>query len=162
MPRRIPPRRNDWDDDDDPDGEIAVQTAWTPTPKQAEYLAASEFEVLYGGAAGGGKTDALVIDAMGLWQNAILHSDYKAIIFRPMRGLACEEAALAAGHGERMRDAQIRWRMINDRRTYLVRFLLDSGRKFGNIISAHSRYAVLVEHFFDPAFQFVAASAFIK
>ena len=83
MPRRTPPRSDAWDDDDDPDGEIAVQTTWTPTPKQAEYLAASEFEVLYGGAAGGGKTDALVIDALGLWQQAILHSDYKGIIFRP-------------------------------------------------------------------------------
>jgi hypothetical protein len=82
--QRRPPRPNAWADDDDGDNGLAVDSpAWSPTPKQAEYLAASEFEVLYGGAAGGGKTDALVIDALGLWQDAVLHSDYKAIIFRP-------------------------------------------------------------------------------
>ena len=31
---------------------------WRPTPKQAEFLAASEDEVLYRGAAGSGKSDA--------------------------------------------------------------------------------------------------------
>lgn len=79
----MPPRQsllaNDWDDV----AQAENEAAWSPTPKQAEYLAASDFEVLYGGAAGGGKTDAMVIDALGLWQNAILHSDYKAVIFRP-------------------------------------------------------------------------------
>lgn len=35
-----------------------------PTPKQAEFLAASEKVVFYGGAAGGGKSYALIIDAI--------------------------------------------------------------------------------------------------
>jgi hypothetical protein len=83
MQRRTPHHSGGWDDDDGDNGLAVDSPIWTPTPKQAEYLAASEFEVLYGGAAGGGKTDALVIDALGLWQNAILYSDYKAIIFRP-------------------------------------------------------------------------------
>lgn len=34
---------------------------WRATPKQAEFLTAEEDEVLYGGAAGGGKSDALLI-----------------------------------------------------------------------------------------------------
>jgi hypothetical protein len=38
---------------------------WRPTDRQAEFLAASENEVLFGGAAGGGKSDALLIDALG-------------------------------------------------------------------------------------------------
>lgn len=38
--------------------------------------------MLYGGAAGGGKSDALVIDALGLQQNAILWPGYRAILFR--------------------------------------------------------------------------------
>lgn len=39
---------------------------WQPHPgPQSEFLAASEFEVLYGGAAGGGKTDGLIFDAVG-------------------------------------------------------------------------------------------------
>lgn len=56
--------------------------AWQPTPKQAEYLAAPEEEVLYGGAAGGGKTDALLIDALGAWQNALDNGRYRALILR--------------------------------------------------------------------------------
>lgn len=58
------------------------QIAWQPTGKQTEFLAAPEDEVLYGGAAGGGKSDALVIDALGLQQGAIEWAGYRAIIFR--------------------------------------------------------------------------------
>lgn len=56
--------------------------SWTPTTKQAEFLAADEDEVLYGGAAGGGKSDALLIDALGLQQNAIAKPNYRAIVLR--------------------------------------------------------------------------------
>lgn len=55
---------------------------WNPTPKQKEFLAASEQEVLYGGAAGGGKSDSLIIDALGGWQNALSYPDYQAVLFR--------------------------------------------------------------------------------
>lgn len=55
---------------------------WQPTERQSAFLAASEDEVLYGGAAGGGKTDALVIDALGLQHKAIDHPDYRALILR--------------------------------------------------------------------------------
>lgn len=37
---------------------------WTPQPKQAFMMARAEYEGLYGGAAGGGKTDYLVIEAL--------------------------------------------------------------------------------------------------
>lgn len=66
----------------------AVEVAWAATDKQAEFLSASEFEVLYGGAAGGGKTDGLLVDAMGLspiTQGKKAHIEkrgYQAIIFR--------------------------------------------------------------------------------
>lgn len=56
--------------------------AWTPTPKQAEFLAAPEFEVLYGGGVGSGKTDGLLIDALGLQHGAITFRGYQAVIFR--------------------------------------------------------------------------------
>lgn len=51
---------------------------WTPQPKQAIFMSRPEDEALYGGAAGGGKSDALVIEA--LRQVHIPH--YKAIILR--------------------------------------------------------------------------------
>lgn len=37
---------------------------WTPQPKQAMFMSRFEDEALYGGAAGGGKSDTLVIEAM--------------------------------------------------------------------------------------------------
>lgn len=55
---------------------------WQPHAKQSELLRAPDFEVLYGGAAGAGKTDALLMDALGMHQDAIEHSDYQAILFR--------------------------------------------------------------------------------
>ncbi len=51
---------------------------WKPQPRQAAFLARGEYEALYGGAAGGGKSDALIAEA--LRQVHIPH--YRAIIFR--------------------------------------------------------------------------------
>lgn len=56
--------------------------AWEGHEKQEEFLVANEFEVLYGGAAGGGKTDAILIDALGGAQEAMKNRNYQAIIFR--------------------------------------------------------------------------------
>lgn len=55
-----------------------MRTIWKPQPRQAAFMARGEWEALYGGAAGGGKSDALVIEA--LRQVHIPH--YKALILR--------------------------------------------------------------------------------
>lgn len=51
---------------------------WTPQPKQIEFMQRPEYEVLYGGAAGGGKSDALLVEAL----RQVHISNYRAIIFR--------------------------------------------------------------------------------
>jgi hypothetical protein len=51
---------------------------WKPQPKQFEFMQRWEPEALYGGAAGGGKSDALVIEAL----RQVHIPNYRAIIFR--------------------------------------------------------------------------------
>lgn len=51
---------------------------WTPQPKQYEFQSRTEYEVLYGGAAGGGKSDALLTEAL----RQVHIKTYRGIIFR--------------------------------------------------------------------------------
>lgn len=51
---------------------------WKPQPRQAEFMKRPEFEAFFGGSAGGGKSDALVVEA--LRQVNIPH--YKGLIIR--------------------------------------------------------------------------------
>ncbi|MBP3370947.1 MAG: terminase family protein [Clostridia bacterium] len=55
-----------------------MEKIWVPQPKQIQFLQRPEYEALYGGAAGGGKSDALLAEA--LRQIHIPH--YRALILR--------------------------------------------------------------------------------
>ena len=57
---------------------MSRKIVWKPQPKQVAFMERPEFECLYGGAAGGGKSDALVNEA--LRQVHIPH--YKGLILR--------------------------------------------------------------------------------
>lgn len=58
------------------------EVVWAPTDRQSAFLACDDFEVLYGGAAGGGKSDALLIDALCLQHGGPDNAHHRAVLFR--------------------------------------------------------------------------------
>ena len=65
-----------------PEAEAEEIVVWEPTPRQSAFLACDDFEVLYGGAAGGGKSDALLIDALCLQHGGPDNAHHRAVLFR--------------------------------------------------------------------------------
>jgi hypothetical protein len=57
---------------------LTMRVVWEPQPRQREFMRRGEYEAFFGGAAGGGKSDCLVIEAL----RQVNVPNYKALILR--------------------------------------------------------------------------------
>lgn len=127
----------------------AQRVIWKPQPKQIEFMRRTEYECLYGGAAGGGKSDALLAEAL----RQVHVPNYSAIIFRktyPMLSDLIErskELYKAAYPKARYNGQEHCWRFPSGSRIY-----------FGNMQRAADRVNYQGKHYdfvaFDELTQF--------
>lgn len=113
-----------------------------PYPKQAAFLALDDKEALYGGAAGGGKSDALLMAALMFVDTP----GYNAILFRKTYSdLALPEAVMARSH-EWLGGTEAKWDGANYRWT----FPTGSTLSFGYLNHERDKY-----RYQSAAFQFI-------
>ena len=107
-----------------------------PTAPQLAFLALDEREALYGGAAGGGKSDALLMDALA-W---IDHSDYAGLVVRrTYRDLALSGAIMDRAQtwlAPFVARGEIHW----DATDHRFRFPSGARLQFGYLASAADRF----------------------
>ncbi|MGW2520450.1 terminase large subunit domain-containing protein [Streptomyces sp. NPDC001617] len=89
-----------------PPHDVFADLGYVPTPKQREFHAATEFDVLYGGAAGGGKTKALVMDAI---RDCVHYPGLRVGAFRRTYGELKESMIAELAQVEYARAVGARW-----------------------------------------------------
>lgn len=113
-----------------------------PTPKQAEFLQSTAREVLYGGAAGGGKSFALLMAAL----QYVNVPGYSALILRrTMKQAKKSKAVLDVAH-DWLRGTDARW----DTAASTFRFPSGATLEFGYLDSENDKY-----NYQSPAYSFV-------
>lgn len=124
----------------------ALSTSWCPHrphPKQAEFLALDCREALYGGAAGGGKSDALLMAAL----QHVDKSGYNAAIFRKTYSdLALPGAIMDRAHSW-LASTKAHWDGVRKQ----WRFPSGARISFGYLQTANDRY-----RYQGAEFQFIA------
>ena len=96
-----------------------ARVIWRPQPKQRAFMERPEYEALYGGAAGGGKSDALLCEALRQvhiphYRGLILRKTYPQLselidrsreIYRAQRAGGPEPGAVSRG----VSPGEVRW-----------------------------------------------------
>jgi hypothetical protein len=104
-----------------------------PSPKQAAFLIYNGLEALYGGAAGGGKTDALLMGAL----QYVDQPSYAALLLRrSYTDLALPGALMDRSHEWLKNNSRIHW----NRETHTWTFPSGATLSFGYIASAADKY----------------------
>lgn len=89
---------------------ISAHVAWEPNPgPQLDFLESRAREILYGGAAGGGKTDALLIDAVRDRESEFMRSIIFRKTFPEMKDLIRRSMELYPSMNARYRSSTREW-----------------------------------------------------
>jgi hypothetical protein len=122
-----------------------------PTPRQAAFLSIVDLEALYGGAAGGGKSDALLMGAL----QYVDVPGYSALILRRRLTDACLPGGLLARSHEWLGESGARW----DEGSKRWSFASGASLSFGYLEQPSDRYRYQSSEFqfiaFDELTQFV-------
>ncbi len=101
-----------------------MPVGWTPQPgPQEAFCRSSEFEVFYGGAAGGGKSDALLMEGCRF----VWHEHYRAVIFRR----TTPQLKKLIDRSEELFPNMFPGCVLRDTKRYGLHWAFKSGAKFG-------------------------------
>lgn len=129
-----------------------------PTPKQQEFLALDCLEAMYGGAAAGGKSDALLMGALA----NVDKDGYNALLMRrTFRDLNQPEAIMHRAHSW-LRGTDAKWNSQDKRYTFksgatLTFGYLDNEKDLAQYQSAEFQFIGFDEltHFYEPWYRYL-------